>query len=118
VPSLTQAQVNRSVETLHDAGHLSSDGAQGAGGGEVMWTHFQVTGAGKQMLGYWPKFDALGEPGELAAILDALSEMAPTEEERSNLQRAAAVVRRTAPAVLRGIAVAGLSAGARALAGM
>ncbi|MHB8696186.1 MAG: hypothetical protein ACYDHH_33660 [Solirubrobacteraceae bacterium] len=105
------------METLHDAGYVSSDGAQASGGGEVLWTHFLLTGAGKQALGLWPAFDALGEPRELAGILDALANNAPTEEEASNLKRAAATVRRTAPNVLRGIAVAGLSAGARLLIG-
>jgi hypothetical protein len=117
VPSLTQAQVHRAVETLHDAGYVSSDGGQGEGGGGVNWTRFQVTGTGKQALGLWPKFDALGEPAELADILEALAENAPTEEEASNLERAAAAVRRAAPGVVRGIAVAGLSAGARLLLG-
>jgi hypothetical protein len=45
-----------------------------------------VTGAGKQALGLWPRFDALGSPAELAAVLEALAEEAPTEEERSNLK--------------------------------
>ena len=118
VPSLTRAQVHRAVETLHDAGYLSSDGDQADGGGGALWTRFQVTGAGKQAVGLWPRFDALGFPGELADIIDALAENAPTEEQASNLKRAAAAVRRAAPGVVRGIAVAGLSAGARAVLGL
>ena len=118
MPALTQAQVHRAIETLHDAGYVSSDGEQLSGGGGALWTHFQVTGAGKQALGLWPKFDALGSPGELADILDALADNAPTEEESSNLKRAAAAVRRAAPGVVRGIAVAGLGAGARAVLGI
>ena len=96
---------------------MSSDGEQLSGGGGALWTHFQVTGAGKQALGLSPKFDALGSPGELADILDALADNAPTEEESSNLKRAAAAVRRAAPGVVRGIA-AGLGAGARAVLGI
>lgn len=46
------------------------------------------------------------------------AETAPTEEEASNLKRVAAAVRRAAPGVVRGIAVAGLSAGARAVLGI
>ncbi len=84
----------------------------------MQWTNFLVTGAGKQALGLWPRFDALGSPGELADILDALADNAPTEEQASNLKRAAAAVRRAAPGVVRGLAVAGLSAGARAVLGM
>ena len=56
--ALTQAQVHRAIETLHDAGYVSSDGEQLSGGGGSNWTDFQVTGAGKQALGLWPKFAA------------------------------------------------------------
>ena len=118
VRSVNQAQFHRAVETLRDAGYIASDDPQSEGGGGVHWTRFQVTGGGKQALGLWPRFDALGSPGELADILDALAENAPTEEQASNLKRAAAAVRRAAPTVLRGIAVAGLSAGARAVLGI
>jgi hypothetical protein len=116
VPTLTRSQFHRAVQTLRDAGYVASDEPQGQGG--VHWTRFQVTGAGKQALGLWPRFDALGSPGELADILDALAENAPTEEQASNLKRAAAAVRRAAPGVIRGLAVAGLSAGARAALGI
>ena len=113
VPALTHAQVSRAVETLHDAGYVSSDPPVYEGGGGVHWTRFQVTGAGKQALGLWPAFDALGEPSELAAILEALADNAPTEEQASYLRRAAAAVRRVGPSVVRGLVVAGLSAAAR-----
>jgi hypothetical protein len=81
LPQLTQAGFHRAVETLHDAGYVSSDGGMYESGGGVHFALFQVTGSGKQALGLWPRFDALGEPSELAAILDALAENAPTEEE-------------------------------------
>lgn len=72
-----------------------------------------VTGAGKQAVGLWPRFDALGSPGELAAILEALAEDAATEEERFNLRRAAAAVRRSAPALIKAGLVGALSAVAK-----
>jgi hypothetical protein len=118
LPQLTQAGFHRAVETLHDAGYVSSDGGMYESGGGVHFALFQVTGAGKQALGLWPRFDALGEPAELAAILDALAENAPTEEEASNLKRAANAVRKTAPGVIRGLVVTGLSVGARGLLGI
>jgi len=113
LPDLTQAEFHRAVLTLHDAGYLSYEARTPQGGGGVSFSHFLVTGAGKQALGLWPRFDALGSPGELAAILEALAENAPTQEEASNLKRAAGAVRRAAPAVIRGLAEAGLSAVAR-----
>jgi len=118
LPELTQAQFHRAVLTLHDAGYLSYEAGTPQGGGGVSFTHFLVTGAGKQALGLWPRFDALGSPGELASILEALADNAPTEEEASNFRRAASAVRRAAPTVIRGLAEAGLSAAARHLLGL
>ena len=65
-------------------------------------------------LGLWPRFDALGSPGELAALLDALGRDAATEEERSNFRKAADAVRRSAPDVVRSALVGGIMAYARA----
>jgi hypothetical protein len=113
LPQLSQARFHRAVETLSDAGYVSCEVASASSGGRVSWTRFQVTGAGKQALGLWPRFDALGSPGELAAILEALAETAPTEEEASNLKRAAASIRRAAPGVIRSLAKAALGAAAR-----
>jgi hypothetical protein len=118
LPSLTDAQVHRAVETLRDAAYVDSDEGMWSTGGGVSWARFQVTGRGKQALGLWPRFDALGDPQELAAILDALAENAPTQEQASYLKRAAGAVRRAAPEVIRGLAVAGLSAGARGVLGI
>jgi hypothetical protein len=118
LPQLTQAQFHRAVLTLHDAGYLASDGGTPEGGGGVHFCQFLVTGEGKQALGLWPRFDALGSPGELASILESLAETAPTEEEASNLKRAARAVRRAAPGVIRGLAEAGLGAAARHLLGV
>jgi hypothetical protein len=118
LPSMTATQFHRAVETLCDAGYVASDDPVGASGGGVSSTRFHVTGAGKQALGLWPRFDALAEPGELADILDALADNAPTDEQAGYLRRVAEAVRCAAPSVIRGLAVAGLSAGARTLLGI
>jgi hypothetical protein len=115
---LTQLQVYLAVETLRDAGYLASDEGQWSSGGGFTITRVQVTGRGKQALGLWPRFDALGSPGELASILDALAEAAPTDEEAGNLRRAASAVRRAAPGVIRTLTEAGLSAAARHVLGI
>jgi hypothetical protein len=118
LPFLTHGQVHRAVETLGDAGYLSFDEPKWSSRNRFTMTRFQVTGSGKQALGLWPRFDALGSPGELAEILDALSDIAPTKEQATYLKRAAATVRMSAPGVIRSLAVAGLSAGARSLLGI
>jgi hypothetical protein len=77
-----------------------------------------VTGAGKQALGLWPRFDALGSPAELASVLEALAEDAATEEERSNLRRVAAAVRSAAPGLVKAALTGAVSAGVRATLGI
>ena len=59
-------------------------------------------------------FDELGSPAQLAALLEALGRDAATEEERTNLQRAAGVVRRSAPDDVRAALTGGISAIVRA----
>jgi hypothetical protein len=113
IPALTQAQAYLAIETLRDAGYLASSPGEWSSQGGYTMTQIQVTGLGKQALGLWPRFDALGSPGELAAILEGLADNAPTEEEASNLKKAARAARAAAPAVLRALTEAGLSAAAR-----
>jgi hypothetical protein len=115
---LTDAEFFRAIEMLGDAGYIVWRYSEGSGGGEWVFTDVQVTGTGKQVLGLWPRFDALGSPGELAALLEALAYDAPTEEERTNLQRAATAVRRSAPDVLRSLMAGALGAVARSQLGL
>jgi hypothetical protein len=118
IPLLTQSQVYLAVETLRDAGYVASNRGEWSSGGGYTITQVQVTGKGKQALGLWPSFDALGSPDELAAILESLADNAATEEEASNLKTAARTVRSAAPAVVRALAEAGFSAAARHLLGI
>lgn len=111
-PGLTQAQVYRAVETLRDASYLSGDPGRWSSRSAYTFTRVQVTGPGKQALGLWPRFSALGEPSEFATILDALADNAPTQEQAGNLRRAASAVRRAAPSVVRGLDATGLRAAA------
>ena len=90
---------------------------EGDGGGGRFRQGFFVTGAGKQVLGDWPRFDALGQPQELAAVLDRLAEYAPTQEEATNYRRAASVLRRIAPPVLGALVKGALGAAARGALG-
>jgi hypothetical protein len=110
VPALTEAQFERAIETLHDAGYVTWEYQEGEGSGGRFRQGFFVTGAGKQVLGDWPRFDALGQPQELATLLDALADLAPTEEEASNYRRAAGVLRRVAPGVLSALMKGALGA--------
>ena len=90
---LTEQDVHLAVQTLHDAGYVDFVNRESESSGGVLWQDILVTGAGKQVLGEWPLFEALGSPAELAAILDRLAEMAATDEEESNLRKAASSAR-------------------------
>jgi hypothetical protein len=103
LPALTEAELYRAVEVLGDAGYVAWSGGEGEGGGGRYYFDFQVTGEGKRVLGLWPRLDALASPEELAAVLEALAEGAPTEEERSALEGSADVARRTVPGLLRSL---------------
>lgn len=118
LPALSEREFHRSVLTLADARYVAYGNAEYEGGGGCAFEDFQVTGAGMQALGLWPLFDELGSPAQLAGILDALGRDAATEEERTNLQRAATAVRRSAPDVVRAALTGGISAFARAHAGL
>jgi hypothetical protein len=115
---VSEREFHRSVLTLADASYVAHSNAEYAGGGDCAFEGFQVTGAGMQALGLWPMFDELGSPTQLATLLDALGRDAATEEERTNLQRAAAAVRRSAPDVVRAALTGGISAFVRAHFGL
>ncbi len=99
---VSEQDFHLAVERLHDAGYVSYERWEWEGSGGVYWMGFFVTGRGKQALGEWPLFDALGDPTELAALLERLAADAPTEEEASNLRGAASIVRRFGPGLLKG----------------
>jgi hypothetical protein len=112
LPELTMQEVHESVETLADAGYISYENEMWEGGRAKLRTGFQVAGAGKQVLGQWPVFAALGEPERLAAVLERIAQMAPTEE-AENLRGAAEGVSRFSSEALRSFAAGAIAALAR-----
>lgn len=115
LPQLTEQAVHAAVQTLHDAGYVDFEKREDESMGGVLWQDILVTGAGKQVLGEWPLFEALGSPAELAAILDRLAEMAATDEEESNLRKAASSARERGVDGLKTLAAGALGAYVRSL---
>lgn len=101
IAGLTDADVHRAIETLLDAGYVSSPFQQLDGSGQCFFQDLAVTGQGKQVLGLWPLFDVLGSPAALAGTLDTLALEAATEEERTALRKAASVVGHLAPEMVK-----------------
>jgi hypothetical protein len=106
---LTQQDFHYSVETLRDAGYVRCDKQEWEGSGGVIWLSFQVTGAGKQVLGEWPLFEVLGQPKQLAAVLDELAKRSASDEEEENLHHAAEAVRGMGGEALEQFAAGALS---------
>jgi hypothetical protein len=117
LPGLTEQDVHVSVETLADEGLVSYAKQEAEGGGDVLWMQFQVTGSGLQALGEWPVFGVLGTPEELGRLLDALAEMAASDEEEGNLRAAASTARSKGADALRTVASGALSAVVRSQIG-
>jgi hypothetical protein len=104
LPELSERDVHVSVETLADEGLVTYADKQYEGGGGVYWAQFQVSGGGLQALGEWPVFDMLGTPQALGRLLDALADMAASDEEESSLRTAATAARSKGAEALRSAA--------------
>jgi hypothetical protein len=114
---LSDAEIYDSLLILRDAGYVDFDVHLESGPG-AHYTQLAVTGAGMQALGQWPLFDAATSPETVALLLERLAPEAPTEDETTNLRRAAAYVRGMAPATFRSLATGALSALIRAHVGL
>lgn len=110
LPELSERDVHVSVETLADEGLVTYTDREYESGGGIHWMQFQVSGAGLQALGEWPIFDMLQTPEALGRLLDALADMASSDEEESNLRTAASTARSKGADALRSLASGALSA--------
>jgi hypothetical protein len=109
---LTAGEIHDAILTLADADYVDGQ-ARYSSGPSAMFTHLRVTGRGQQALGEWPLFDEITSPETLALLLERLAEEASSDEEASDLRRAAAYARDLGGASLRAAAVAALSQLAR-----
>lgn len=103
VPELNQREVHVAVEVLADEGLISYGDITFEGGGGVIWTQFQVSGAGLQALGEWPTFEVLDNPDQLGSLLESLADMAATDDEEQNLREAAMTVKSKSREALQSI---------------
>jgi hypothetical protein len=100
---LSDDAIHDTILQLADAAYVEFKDLQYESGGGAHISGLHVTGRGLQVLGEWPRFEALVSPLTLAALLDALAEHAP-EEEAKAMRRAANVVRRVAASTLKSLA--------------
>jgi hypothetical protein len=113
VVGLSQQDVHLAVETLIDEGLVHYSSRTLTSGPGATWEGLHVSGAGLQALGEWPTFDALSSPPQLGQLLDALADMAPSDEEESNLRQAARTARTKSGELLQALAAGAFGALAR-----
>lgn len=77
-----------------------------------------MTGRGQQALGQWPLFDEIASPQTLALFLERFADEAATQEEETNLRRAAAYARSLSVATVKAAAIGAATQGARAALGL
>jgi hypothetical protein len=84
-------------------------------GGGALFNDLRITGRGLQVLGEWPRFEAMVSPATLGAVIDRLAEFAPEEEQRTAYRRGAGYVRAKGARALKTSAIA---LGAQAIRGL
>jgi hypothetical protein len=100
---LSAGVIQDTILQLTEAGHVECDETHGIGGGHGMiFVGLRVTGRGLQVLGEWPRFEAMISPATLATLVDALAEYATTDD-AEQMHHAAKVIRRIAATGLRSI---------------
>lgn len=114
---LSAGDLHDAILDLADAGYVDGD-VQYSGGPSAQFTGLQVLGRGEQALGQWPLFDEITSPETLALLLERLAEEAPSDEEASNLRRAAEYARTVGAASLRAVVIGVLSQLAKAGMGL
>lgn len=100
---LSGREIEGTIWQLGDTGYVEYGEVHHIGGGGTMFSDLRVTGRGLQVLGEWPRFEAMISPATLAALVDRLAEYA-TPEEADQMHRAAGAIRRVATTGLRSVA--------------
>jgi hypothetical protein len=79
------------IHQLIDAGYVEHDEVSYYQPSGVTFTGLRVTGCGLQVLGEWPRFEAIVSPATLAELVERLADYAPADE-ATDVRRAAGVV--------------------------
>jgi hypothetical protein len=70
------------------------------------FTGLRITGRGLQVLGQWPRFEAMVSPATLAEAVDRLAELAADNEQRTLFRRVADYLRAKSVGTVRTTAIA------------
>ncbi len=85
---LSDDAAHDTILQLDDAGYVEFKNVSYESGGGAHFSGLHITGRGLQVLGQWPRFEAIISPLTFAALLDAPAEFAPADE-ATEMKRAA-----------------------------
>ncbi len=88
---LTPGTIHQTILQLVDAGYVEHGEVSYYHPSGVTFTGLRVTGRGLQVLGEWPRFEAIVSPVTLAELVEHLADYAPADE-ATDVRRAAGVV--------------------------
>jgi hypothetical protein len=101
---LSDDAVHDTILQLGDLGYLEYNDISYTTRGSATFIGLRVTGRGLQVLGQWPRFEALVSPATLAEVVGRLADYAAPQE-APPMKRAAEVIRRLGAAGLRSAAI-------------
>jgi hypothetical protein len=81
------------VLALGDLGYVEYNEITYEAGGGAYFSGIRVAGRGLQVLGEWPRFEAMTSASTLGQTLERLADYAPDDDERTRVQRAGRFVR-------------------------
>jgi hypothetical protein len=101
---LSDDAIHDTILQLSDVGYVEYHDISYTTGASATFVGLRVTGRGLQVLGQWPRFEALVSPATLAELVDRLVDYAASGEEPP-MSRAAGVIRRAGAASLLSAAI-------------
>lgn len=114
---MEEGELFETLFQLRDLGYVEFGEPTYETGPGAAFMDLRITGRGLQVLGEWPRFEAMISPATLAEIVDRLAEFAPDEEQKQGFQRVAAYLRSKGAGGLKATAIAAGAQLARNLAG-
>jgi hypothetical protein len=90
---------------LRDLRYVEFSDPEYDSGPGASFSDLRITGRGLQVLGEWPRFEAIVSPATLAEAVDRFAEFAPDDEQRTGFRRVADYLRAKGAGTLRTTAI-------------
>jgi hypothetical protein len=103
---------------LRDLGYVEFSDPMYESGPGAAFSDLRITGRGLQVLGEWPRFEAMVSPATIAEVVERLAEFAPDDDQRSRLQRVAGYLRSKSKGTVKATAITLGAQSVRAVLGL